>query len=345
METIPIGNVRKYFPGNITVYRIQIESLPFHVTNVYLIFNGHLTLVDTGADAEKARRDLAEGFRIIREEFQENVRVEDVSDIVITHGHTDHFGMVGHEAFAGKTIYVHEDDSKILTDYEMRADYVQGRLDNFLKSTGVEDSLREGLIRLWKSHFRIFKPKSTEHYIINLHDNDEIIDGFKVHHTPGHSPGALCLEVGSFLFTGDHLLSRIVPIQFPRNIVGGTGLKTYRDSLEKISRLARENNLYGLPGHEEDIYPIPERVEEVKKFHEVRLRKIEEICKEEKSIYEVTVKYFGSFMSEVFAQRVQPEYNKLFALLEVSAHVEYLVAENRLKKVGEKSGVIKFKAT
>ena len=345
MEIIPIGNVKKYFSGKITVYQIQIESFPLHVTNIYLVFNGHLTLVDTGADTENARKDLDEGFRIIREEFQEDVSVKDVSDIVITHGHIDHFGMVGHEAFAEKPIYVHEDDSNILIDYEVRSDYVQRQIDNFLKSTGVEDSLREGLIRLWESDFRIFKPKSTEHYIINLHDNDKIIDGFKVHHTPGHSPGALCLEVGGFLFTGDHLLSRITPIQFPSNIVGGTGLNIYLSSLEKISRLAREKNLYGLPGHEEDIYPIPERVEEIKKFHEVRLREIEGICEEERSIYEVTVKYFCSFLPEVFAQHNQPDYNKLFALLEIAAHVEYLVAENKLKKVGEKSGVIKFKAT
>jgi hypothetical protein len=39
-----------------------------------------------------------------------------------------------------------------------------------------------------------------------------------------HSPGALCLEVGDFLFTGNHLLSRITPIQFPTSMGGRTGL-------------------------------------------------------------------------------------------------------------------------
>ena len=57
----------------------------------------------------------------------------------------------------------------------------------------------------------------------------------------------------------------------------GTGLNIYLGSFKKMSRLAREKSLYGLPGHEKDIYPIPERVKEIMKFHEVRLKEIERI--------------------------------------------------------------------
>ena len=199
MKVTQYRNIKKYSSDKIAVYRIPIESFPFHVTNVYLVIGKRPFLVDTGLENENSRKDLAEGFRIIQSEFREAVGLEDVSDIVITHGHIDHFGMVGHKQLIGKNIYIHEKYSEIIRNYDTRTDYMLERIDNFLITTGMSDALREGIIGLYRLDKERFKPKNMNHHVIDVHDNDEIIDGHKVHYTPGHSPGAICLEVGDFL--------------------------------------------------------------------------------------------------------------------------------------------------
>jgi len=331
VEIIQYRNVKKYTAGEITTYRIPVESFPSHVTNVYLIINSRPFLVDTGLENEKARQDLDEGFQIIQSVFQENVSLEDVEDVVITHGHIDHFGMIGNEKFKRKNLYIHKEDSEIIRNYDKRTDYALARIDSFLKTAGVSALFREGIINLYRSDKKKFKPKNLGHHIIDLRDNDKIIDGYRVYHTPGHCPGAICLEVGDFIFTGDHLLSRITPHQSPGFIMRGTGLRLYLNSLNRIFWLSLQKDLYGLPGHEEDIYPVADRVDEIKRFHEQRLRDIEKIYKEGKSIFEITVEYFNSFQPEIFSQPDYPDYNKLFAILEIGAHVEYLEEEGRLR--------------
>jgi len=340
MEVTQHRTIRRYSSGKFTVYRVPIECFPDHSTNVYLIMGSSLALVDTGLENEKSRKDLAEGLRIIQSEFQEDLELEDISDIVITHGHIDHFGMIGHEAFAKKKVYIHEHDSDIIKNYDVRTGYSLKRIDSFLRTTGVSDVLREGIIDLYHSDMIQFKPRLSEHRVIDLHDNDEIIDGYRVYHTPGHAPGAVCLEVGDFLFTGDHLLSRITPVQSPGSIINGVGLRLYQDSLKKIARAFLQKESYGLPGHEEDIYPISDRVEEILRFHKERLDAIEMICREPESIYDITVAYVSSLQPEVFAQPDYPDFHKLLALFEIGAHVEYLEEEERLRRVDNKGDVI-----
>ena len=335
MEVTQRRTVKRYSSGTFTVYRIPIECFPNHITNVYLIVGIGLALIDTGFETEKSRKDLAEGFRIIQSEFKEAVALEDISDIVITHGHIDHFGMIGHEAFAKKNIYIHEHDSDIIRDYHVRIGNSLERIDGFLKTTGVSDMLREGALELYRSDMIQFKPILSGNRVIDLHDNDEIIEGYRVYHTPGHAPGAICLEVGDFLFTGDHLLSTITPVQSPGSLTRGVGLRLYQDSLKTIGRAFREKKSYGLPGHEGEIYPISDRVEEILQFHEERLEAVALICRDPKSIYDITVAYFSSFQPQVFANPDTPDSHKLLALFEIGAHVEYLEEAERLGRVGK----------
>jgi len=92
---------------------------------------------------------LAEGLRIIQSEFQEDLELEDISDIVITRGHIDHFGMISHEAFAKKKVYMHEHGSDIIKNFDVRTSYSLERIDRFLRTTGVSDVLRQGITDLY----------------------------------------------------------------------------------------------------------------------------------------------------------------------------------------------------
>lgn len=89
--------------------------------------------------------------------------------------------------------------------------------------------------------------KDSEIKTITFKDNDEIKIGkikLKVIHTPGHTPGAVCLLFENKLITGDTLfVGAIGRVDLP----GGDAIKLF-ESLEKLKKLDDKTEIY--PGHD-----------------------------------------------------------------------------------------------
>lgn len=139
--------------------------------------------------------------------------------IVLTHGHIDHIGAA--KAWKQKTkaqIAIHQDDAECLEKGE---------------GTGAEE---------FDVDFKPFTPD------IKMKDGATIKTAnhtFKVVHTPGHTPGAICLWEAEkkILITGDVLfLEGIGRTDFPRG-----NPADMKKSLEKIKKLGKIETL--LPGH------------------------------------------------------------------------------------------------
>jgi hydroxyacylglutathione hydrolase len=108
--------------------------------------------------------------------------------VVITHGHFDHVGAVKQVAEAtGAQVVIHTDDS-----WAMKS----------------------------RSLVRMMMPSMLPDGIRLLVDGDRITCGeleFEVLHTPGHTPGGICLQGCGIVFTGDTLFHRSVGrSDFPR---------------------------------------------------------------------------------------------------------------------------------
>lgn len=97
--------------------------------------------------------------------------------IVHTHGHIDH---IGADNEFGLPIYIHKLDVKLLKD--------------------PEKNLSSFLMLPFKVNKNIREVKDLE--IITL---DEL--KLEVIHTPGHTPGGICLKADKLIFTGDTLFS------------------------------------------------------------------------------------------------------------------------------------------
>jgi glyoxylase-like metal-dependent hydrolase (beta-lactamase superfamily II) len=303
--------------GGIRVYGMPVETFPGHVNNIYLIVDGDtLTLVDVGSGTDESVEGLQQRIDEVYLRFGERVTLDDVRHVVITHAHIDHFGWVGHfTRETGARVWVHELDARVLSRFEERMVLASKDMGVFLERAGVKPDLKAELETMYRFSKALFKSVTIDGVV---KDGQRIINGYLVHHTPGHCPGQICLEVDDLLFTADHVLSRITPHQSPASITPFCGLELYLQSLDKVRRLGGIK--LALPGHEAPIEDMPARIGVIAAHHERRLGQVLELCREPLPLVEVSKRLFGP----------REGYTRLLALEEAGAHVEYLFQRGEL---------------
>ena len=130
--------------------------------------------------------------------------------VLLTHGHYDHVGGVAalRDRYEGIPVYVHEADTHLSRELSM----------------GLQ----------WTHHYG---------------EGDTLtMDGitFRVLHTPGHTPGSVCLQAEDVLLTGDTLFAG----SCGRTDFPGGSWSQMMDSLIRLSKLDGDFRI--LPGHMED---------------------------------------------------------------------------------------------
>ncbi len=299
------------------IYSFAVQSFPTLATNIYLIDDGsRLIMVDTGSGLPESNKDLLAGFEAVSSTMGKSISMADVSAVLLTHGHIDHFGGLKffREHNADAPIAIHQLDVRVISNYEERVIVASRRLDAFAEQAGVSAEKRVDLMSMYTYSKNIYESTPVQ---MVLEDEQEIFD-MTVYHTPGHCPGQVCFKVDDLMLTADHILGRITPHQNPESITLNTGLGTYLNALKKISRVPGIR--LGLPGHEKVIEDVYGRIEEIRTFHEGRLQKVLDICKTPKTMLEVSMELFGEVK----------HYHRLLAIEEAGAHVEYLYLRGEL---------------
>jgi glyoxylase-like metal-dependent hydrolase (beta-lactamase superfamily II) len=314
-----VAGVRRFRAGEKTrVYCLEIETLPHHVNNVYLLLEpGSRVMVDCGSGFDSSIRDLDLTFAIVRAVFGEDVTFAELDWCVITHAHIDHFGGAGRIREKSRArLAVHELDARVLSCFEERLVVASKDLDVFWRRAGVPDDERTKLLARYAVTKRFFRSVEIDR---TLRDGDVLGPGYRVHHTPGHCPGQICLQASDVLFTSDHVLGRTTPHQFPQAITPFGGLEHYFHSLAKVRKLEGIN--VALAGHEEPIWDLRTRVDAIAGFHRDRLAQVLDLCKTPRTIRAVTEAMFPD----------QDGYGILLAIEEAGAHVEYLHQLGKLR--------------
>lgn len=305
------GVLRYRTAGGVDLYRLPVRLFPELDGYVYLIVaDGHRILVDAGSGLPESLADLRQGFETLRARYGCPLGLADLTAILITHGHIDHFG--GLSALRAETaapVFIHELDRRVLTNYPERLITVAREIRSFLAQAGVSPERQSALLSLYLSMKSMFPSTSVEGL---LADGESLFGILQVVHTPGHCSGQVCLRLDEVLLTSDHVLAYTTPHQAPERITRYTGLGHYLESLRRTAALPGIALAFG--GHEDPILDLYGRVAAIEAFHRQRLERVLEICREPRTIAEISRALFGR----------QYGYGVLLALLEAGAHVEYL---------------------
>jgi glyoxylase-like metal-dependent hydrolase (beta-lactamase superfamily II) len=151
---------------------------------------------------------------------------------------------------------------------------------------------------------------------------------WRILHTPGHSPGHVCLYRSSdgIIISGDHILPGETPNVAFYPIPRYDALRSYLTSLAKVKGLMPTA---ALPGHGNVIRDVSKRIEIISSHHEERLREVlQSLRGGERSAAEVSsaVKWSrGSYES-------LGHVNRWLAVMETIAHLDFLVGCGVVRK-------------
>jgi glyoxylase-like metal-dependent hydrolase (beta-lactamase superfamily II) len=298
------------------VHRIIVPT-PFYVgpVNVYLIQEDPLTLIDAGPRTDEAIGALRSGLARLGH------RLSDIKRVIISHAHADHYGLarvVVEES--GAQAYIHSWDAPAVS---ASTDYSAYRL--LLTAAGVPPETVEHMERGYQKFQGYAHPLDD---VDRLEDEDEVVfehGSLSVVHTPGHTPGSICLvrQSNRMVFASDTVLKNITPnpVLSPDPLDARRrfqSLGEYMVSLARIRALA-PTVLKG--GHGDDVFDYDEHFHRLYRFTLSRQAKL------------LALLPAGGVTAWDAALALFPNaagYNRFLAVSETVAHLDYAVAENKL---------------
>ncbi len=304
--------------GGARIYRIPIHLFPELWGHVHLVVaDGVVALVDVGSGFGESNDHLEFGLEAVRRDHGEAIEWRDLTHVLITHGHIDHFGGLAYVRERTQApIGIHELDRRVLTGYEERLATVAGRLGHYLTKAGVTDDEHEHLMNLYLLGKQLYSSQSVD---FTFEAMGMQVGPLEITHVPGHTPGQVVMLIDDVLLSADHILERISPHLAPERLTLTTGLDHYLDSLEKTKALVDRTRLV-LGGHERPFRDLSARIESTRSLYEDRLAQVLDLARDPMTIAEFAQELFGETAG----------YHRLLALEEAGAYVEYLSMRGRL---------------
>ncbi len=312
------------------IYRMPLP-LPIptvsHI-NTYLVKgdNGYL-LVDTGWNTEEA-------FASLKKQLAElGINGREISRIVVTHAHPDHYGMAGKlKNLFGATLYFHHLEKDVIESRYVNMDELLKEMSLWLKGNGVPP---DRLAELQKASLPMLKFVTPAMPDVTLYGGEAITCGdfsFNVLPTPGHAPGHICLYEPDkkILFSGDHILPTITPYVGMNPQSGSNPLGDYLDSINSLKRLDVD---LVLPGHEQPFTGLKDRIEGITLHHSLRNAEImAALGYDSKTAFELTTGITWMHDVNGVGWYKLGTWDKRMALLETLAHLEAMRVKGELEK-------------
>lgn len=298
--------------------------------NTYLLpgKEGHL-LVDCGWNT-------GEAFASLKSQMAEiGTRPEDISQIVVTHIHPDHYGLAGKlKQLSQAKIALHHLEKEIIETRYVNFQHLLEQLARWLSQNGTPTADLPVFLQTSERTTRLVTVTLPD---VVLHGGETITAGalrFQVLWTPGHSPGHISLYEPDrkILLCGDYILPSITPhISLNPYQVGTSPLDIYLHALEATRQL--EADLI-LPGHQQPFHNLQARIEEIVWHHGRRNSEIlNTVTTEKKTAYQIATELTWMSDTNGVGWEVLSPLDRRLAVLETLSHLESM----RLKGIIHKS--------
>ena len=296
--------------------------------NAYLVRGDKgCLLVDTGWNTEEA-------FNSLKKQLVEiGIRGQDISQIVVTHAHPDHYGLAGKlkHLYGAKLAFHHLEKDFIESRYINMDELIQ-EIGQWLHTNGAPpDKLNE----LQAASLPLRKFVTPTLPDVTLYGGETITTdyfSFNVLPTPGHAPGHICLYEPDkkILLSGDHILPTITPHVGLHPQSGSNPLGDYLDSLNRLEKLDVE---LVLPGHEHPFTEFKLRLKEIIRHHQHRnLEILNAFNSEAKTAFQLTTEITWLHdVNGVGWYKLNP-WDKRMAIMETLSHLEAMRATGELEK-------------
>jgi len=310
------------------IHRIEVPiPFPLQTVNCYYIPDSAPALIDTGVNS-------ARGLDIITENIRSaGGSLSGLKRIILTHGHTDHVGLAGRIAsHSGAAVFIHPwDRDKIPVKGES---WLESRLEifkGFLAEAGLPGETSRRILDTISGRFKQLVGPVEDISTVNgraVFDFDDM--RLEAIHTPGHSPGSICLfnRDDGTLLAGDSLLEKITPnpvieINPPPEDPDYQSVARYERTLERLGALAVNAVL---PGHGPPFRDHARVVRHIQHHHSVRRDSVLDLLKAAADRPE----YNGGLTPCQVALRLFPDIKGVdifLALSEAMGHLDYLKAK------------------
>ncbi|MFC2069888.1 MBL fold metallo-hydrolase [Chloroflexota bacterium] len=322
------------------IYQLQIPipNNPLENTNVYLLRgdDGYL-MIDAGWNSERALNSLEEQLTEI------GISLDDIYQIVITHTHADHYGLVGRlKESTQVNISLHYLEENLLAFRTGGMEEFMRRTEQWFHCNGVPPEAFP-TSRMTPAERR--RSNNTTMPDNTLHGEDTISTGIfnlEVFWTPGHSPGHICLyeRKEKILFTGDHVLPGITPNISLQPQSEDNPLGDFLNSLSTLKQL--EVNMV-LPAHEHIFTDLRARIDEIILHHKYRISEITGTIESgPKTAYQISdgITWMPDFGGIQFMDLTP--WTRRMAVSETLAHLKAMEVEGKVNKFTE-DGIIYYR--
>jgi glyoxylase-like metal-dependent hydrolase (beta-lactamase superfamily II) len=293
---------------------------PIGPVNLYLLEGrAGLTLVDTGPDTPEALAALESGLAEIGK------RVEDISQVVLTHFHVDHTGLCNRVVqLSGAKVYAHPLTAVIMKKDVAVSAYRADFFKTLYRAMGATEEMAGLAFQQLEEYDKALPPCAVD---VELQEGD-VIPGheeWRVVYTPGHSQDHISLyrESDGVMILGDHLIMHVSSNAFiepplrpgeprPKTLI------TYREALRKLQDLELT---IGYTGHGEPVTDHRELITQRLLEHEKRAAKVvEQVRQGRHTALEICLALFPRHANQM-----------PLIMSETLGHLDWLVAEGRLR--------------
>jgi glyoxylase-like metal-dependent hydrolase (beta-lactamase superfamily II) len=297
------------------IHQLHIPtSLAVGPVNVHLIEGTPLTLVDTGPKTPEALEALRDGLHALGR------RIEDIERVVLTHMHEDHCGLATtiHRA-SGATIFAHPWEANRLRGYDERHLYV-----SLFERAGVPQDV---IGKFAVGFERIRELADDIEEVEGIEDGDHVdfeSFSFEVVHTPGHTPGSICLFRASdrTMIAADTVLKNITPnpVLSPDPIDPSRRFPSLLEWLTSLARIRTLAPTLVKGGHGGDVEDYDEHFMRMVRFTDERQRSLVGLLSPSGSTaWQASLRLFPDAKGS----------NRFLALSETVAHLDLAVYEER----------------